>query len=449
MSAGDPLAAPAGFDPVAYLNAPRWRASKPGLERIAALADELGRPQDSLRFVHVAGTNGKGSICAYLAAILRASGFKTGLFTSPYIERFEDRIRVDGEQIGSEELLAATLRVREAARAVEERLGEHPTEFELMCAVALVHFQAAGCDICVMETGLGGRLDATNIIMPDVSVIARIGFDHTELLGETLSEIAAEKAGIIKEGRPVVSWPQERHAMEVIEDVCASRGCALTMPAFDRLDAGALDMSSLARSFRYEGSGYATHLLGSCQPQNASIAVEAARALRRCGWDVSDEALRVGIEHAVWPGRFEVLEGAPLAVVDGAHNPQGAEALAESLRELLAASGRAEDAVSFVMGVLADKDYEYMIEPLVPFASSFAAYAPDNPRALAADDLARAIRRQAPPDVPVQTAASPEAAVELALAQAGAAGCVVACGTLYSVARIKRCLLAIRSAGIS
>lgn len=440
--------APEGFDPVAYLNEPRWRASKPGLERIEALTAKLGRPQDALRFVHVAGTNGKGSICAYLAEILQACGLKVGLFTSPYIERFEDRICVDGRRIGEADLRAATLRVREAASAVEARLGEHPTEFELMCAVALVHFEVQRCDICVMEVGLGGRLDATNVILPDLSVIARIGFDHTELLGDTLSEIAAEKAGIIKEGRPVVSWPQEPEAMGIIRDVCASRSCALTMPDLHQLAARPLSMSALERRFSYKGAAYETGLLGSCQPQNASVAIEAAYALRRLGWEVPDEAIAQGVQRAAWPGRFEVVGTAPLVVVDGAHNPQGAQALADSLHELLSACEMEGRAVSFVMGVLADKDYEAMIEPLAPFGIAFATYAPDNPRALAAQDLARAISRQVPDGVAVEAAADVQAAVRLALARIPSDGCLVACGTLYSIAAIRRCLQGASPAGI-
>lgn len=440
---------PEEFDPVAYLNEPRWRALKPGLERIEALAAKLGRPQDALCFVHVAGTNGKGSICAYLAEILQASGLKVGLFTSPYIERFEDRICVDGQRIGQADLRAATLRVRAAAEAVEVQLGEHPTEFELMCAVALVHFQAQRCDLCVMEVGLGGRLDATNIILPDLSVIARIGFDHTELLGDTLSEIAAEKAGIVKEGRPVVSWPQEPEAMGVIRDVCASRSCALTMPDVHQLEVQPLSMSALKRCFSYKGAAYETSLLGSCQPENASVAIEAAYALRRLGWEIPDEAIRYGVRQAVWPGRFEVVGTAPLAIVDGAHNPQGAQALADSLRELLAACEMEGRAVSFVMGVLADKDYEAMIEPLAPFGTAFATYAPDNPRALVAQDLARAISRQVPDGVVVEAAADVQAAVQLALARTPSDGCLVACGTLYSVAALRRCLQGASPAGIA
>ena len=227
------------FDAIEYINTPRWLTSRLGLERIRELLDRLGRPQDRLKFVHVAGTNGKGSTCAFTASILAEAGFKTGLFTSPYVETFHERIRVNGRNISDEDLTAATLRVRECAEAMEAEGGEHPTEFELMTAVALVHFAHVGCDIVVLEVGLGGRLDSTNVIAaPEVAAIVSIALDHTNLLGNTLAEIAHEKAGIVKEGSTVVSWPQEPSAMEVVEDAARRAGDKLVVPDFSQLSVG-------------------------------------------------------------------------------------------------------------------------------------------------------------------------------------------------------------------
>ena len=227
------------FDAIEYINTPRWLTSRLGLERIRELLDRLGRPQDRLKFVHVAGTNGKGSTCAFTASILAEAGFKTGLFTSPYVETFHERIRVNGRNISDEDLMAATLRVRECAEAMEAEGGEHPTEFELMTAVALVHFAHVGCDIVVLEVGLGGRLDSTNVIAaPEVAAIVSIALDHTNLLGNTLAEIAHEKAGIVKEGSTVVSWPQEPSAMEVVEDAARRAGDKLVVPDFSLLSVG-------------------------------------------------------------------------------------------------------------------------------------------------------------------------------------------------------------------
>ena len=304
------------FDPIAYINTPHWQASRLGLERIRELLERLGRPQDRLKFVHVAGTNGKGSICAYLASILSAAGHRTGMFTSPYIERFEERIRVDGAMISPDELRDVTLAVREHAEAMAEETGDHPTEFELMTAVALEHFARCGCDIVVLEVGLGGRLDSTNVIdAPEACVIARIGLDHTALLGNTLAAIACEKAGIIKEGSAVVSWPQEPEAMAVIEHAAAEHGCELRMPDFAQLEEGAIrweDGAPPFRPFSYkEWADLRTGILGSYQPQNATVALEAVDVLRGRGWRIPDEAVRVGVARTRWQGRFEIVEGGP------------------------------------------------------------------------------------------------------------------------------------------
>ena len=247
------------FDAIEYINTPRWLTSRLGLERIRELLDRLGRPQDRLKFVHVAGTNGKGSTCAFTASILAEAGFKTGLFTSPYVETFHERIRVNGYNISDEDLTAATLRVRECAEAMEAEGGEHPTEFELMTAVALVHFAHVGCDIVVLEVGLGGRLDSTNVIAaPEVAAIVSIALDHTNLLGNTLAEIAHEKAGIVKEGSTVVSWPQEPSAMEVVEDAARRAGDKLVVPDFSMLSVGKVTRGAalLTRGTALEREGH-------------------------------------------------------------------------------------------------------------------------------------------------------------------------------------------------
>ena len=242
------------FDAIEYINTPRWLASRLGLERIRELLDRLGRPQDRLNFVHVAGTNGKGSTCAFTASILAEAGFKTGLFTSPYVETFHERIRVNGRNISDEDLTAATLRVRECAEAMEAEGGEHATEFELMTAVALVHFAHVGCDIVVLEVGLGGRLDSTNVIAaPEAAAIVSIALDHTNLLGNTLAEIAHEKAGIVKEGSTVVSWPQEPSAMEVVEDAARRAGDKLVVPDFSLLSVGKVVGASCEAALEHEG----------------------------------------------------------------------------------------------------------------------------------------------------------------------------------------------------
>ncbi|OUO91338.1 bifunctional folylpolyglutamate synthase/dihydrofolate synthase [Gordonibacter sp. An230] len=482
------------FDPIAYINEPRWLESRLGLGRIAELLDRLGRPQDRLKFVHVAGTNGKGSTCAYLAAILQAAGFRTGLFTSPYLVAFEERIRVDGANISLADLTEATLIVKERAEA----MADHPTEFELMTAVSLVHFARRNCDVVVLEVGLGGRLDSTNVIdAPEVAVIARIGLDHTALLGSTLAAIAGEKAGIVKRGSAVVSWPQEPEAMAVVERAAAECGCEVAIPDFTALEVGsvsweeseahgtvalgenkgavgvarALDAPGadapvdmleatctsnstaapevLARSFTYRGERYTTRLLGSYQPANAALAIEVACALRDRGWRIGAAAVRSGIAFAEWPGRFEVLaDPAPDAagrrfVVDGGHNPQGARALADSLSDVFPG-----ERPVFIVGVLEDKDYPAMVRAVLPLGAAFVCVSPENPRALPAEKLASAIRREEQ-DVPgrsararLHVASDFNDAVSRARDLAGPGGLVCAFGSLYSVAAIKEGLRA-------
>lgn len=441
------------FDPIAYINTPRWQASRLGLERIRELLERLGRPQDRLKFVHVAGTNGKGSICAYLASILNAAGYRTGMFTSPYIERFEERIRVDGAMISPDELRDVTLAVREHAEAMAEETGGHPTEFELMTAVALEHFARCGCDIVVLEVGLGGRLDSTNVIdAPEACVIARIGLDHTALLGNTLAAIAGEKAGIIKEGSAVVSWPQESEAMAVIEHAAAEHGCELRVPDFAQLEEGAIrweDGASPFRSFSYrEWTDLRTGILGSYQPQNATVALEVVSVLRGRGWHIPDEAVRAGVARTRWPGRFEIVEGGSspdgfAIVVDGGHNPQGARALADSLAEVF--PGRKP---VFVIGVLEDKDYPRMLEDALPLGSAFVCVTPDNPRALPAHKLARAIRWTGQDLLGCSASVNPvvardfEDAIRRARELADPDGLICAFGSLYSVAALKEAVRA-------
>ena len=456
------------FDPIAYINEPRWQQSRLGLDRIRELLDRLGRPQDRLRFVHVAGTNGKGSTCAYLASILRAAGYRTGLFTSPYLEAFEERIRVDGENISAADLFEATLEVREQAEA----LTDHPTEFELMCAVALVHFARSACDVVVLEAGLGGRFDATNVIdAPEACVIARIGLDHTKLLGNTLTAIAKEKAGIVKHGAPVVSYPQDPEAMAVIERAAAEAGDELAVADFAQLSCGkvAWDASSPltgadkgaraadsgagapCRQFSYrEFRDLQTALLGSYQPSNAALAIETVRVLRERGWNIPDEAVREGVADARWPGRFEIVGRDPLFVVDGGHNPQGARALVDTLHELMDDSAASRQAarprVVFVIGVLEDKDYPSMLEAVLPEGDAFVVLTPDNPRALPADKLARAIRWTGQDLLGCSACVKPyvsrdaQDAVRQARELAGDEGIVVAFGSLYSVAALKAAL---------
>lgn len=453
------------FDPVAYINDPAWHSSCYGLERIESLLDRMGRPQDKLKFVHVAGTNGKGSTSAYISSILTQAGYKTGLFTSPFIITFEERIRVNGEMIPANDLREVTLFVREHADAIARETGEHPTEFELMTAVALEHFARSGCDIAVLEVGLGGTLDSTNVIpSPEVCAITRIGLDHTALLGDTYEQIASQKAGIIKHGASVVSYPQDDEgATRAIAAAAQAADCTVTMPDFAQLKVGEVNGQAM-RSFYYCGKAYQTSLLGSYQPCNAAMAIECALRLRERGWKISDDDIERGIARARWQGRFEIVEtgeggfgdsgeikseggcrkAGPAILVDGGHNPQGAQVLADSLRDLFP-----NKKILFVMSVLADKDYQSMIENVIDIADGFICVTPPNPRALQASELARAVEkaayaRQIELGCGVSAAESFERAFSDARAVSADGDVICVFGSLYSIADIKAAIEATR-----
>ncbi|MBQ3423683.1 MAG: bifunctional folylpolyglutamate synthase/dihydrofolate synthase, partial [Clostridia bacterium] len=279
---------------LAYIDGTQWFGSKPGLSRTEALLEKLGRPQDGLKFVHIAGTNGKGSCAAMLASVLRAAGYRTGLYTSPYLFRFHERMQVNGEQISDGELAELVTRLRPLAEA----MADHHTEFELITAAALRWFADRRCDIVVLEVGLGGRLDATNVIAaPEAAVLMNIGLDHTAVLGDTLEQIAAEKAGILKPGCEAVAYQQRESVREVFRRKAREVGAGLRVADFSRLEP---EFDSLeGQSFLYKGEPYALSLLGEHQLRNAAVVLETVELLRARGWRISHEAVEYGLYAAV------------------------------------------------------------------------------------------------------------------------------------------------------
>ncbi|MCD8381816.1 MAG: bifunctional folylpolyglutamate synthase/dihydrofolate synthase [Clostridiales bacterium] len=412
---------------LAYIHSTHWQGKRPGLNRVRELLGRLGDPQQRLRFVHVAGTNGKGSVCACMASVLQAAGYRTGCFTSPFLERFNERFQIDGVPISDEALCRLTERVRPAADQMEDA----PNEFDLITALALVWFADEGCDIVVLEVGLGGTLDPTNVIdCPDLAVITALGLDHTRQLGDTLPEIAGAKAGIIKPGGQVVYYGGAPEADEVVRRVCREQGAALTVPDWSRLEVLAWEPDCTLMS--YDGlDGLRLPLLAAYQPRNAALAVTGARLLRDRGWHIPEAAIRQGIETVRWPGRFELLRREPPFLLDGAHNPQGVRATAESLR--LRYPGRR---FVFLMGVMADKDAASMIAPLAPLAEEFVTVTPPSPRSLPADTLAEEIRRRT--GLPARACGSIEEGVELALGRCRPDTGVCALGSLYFSAAIRQ-----------
>lgn len=386
-------------------------------ERLAELA---GRPQDKLRFIHVAGTNGKGSACAMLEAVFRAAGLKTGLYTSPHLVSFTERLQVNRANIPRADVVRLVERLRPMLATFPP--DEHPTFFEVVTTMALLWFAEQRVDVVVWETGLGGRLDATNIVTPLVSVITSIGLDHEKWLGDTLAKIAGEKAGIIKAGVPVVTGVTEPEPLAVIEAVAAARNARLTKvpPA----------KNGLAESANLS-------LIGSHQRHNAAVAEAAVRAVASV-FPISDAAIRFGLENTFWPGRLQRLQqGNQLLLLDGAHNPQGATALAETLRGEFA--GRSP---ALIFGAMKDKDVSAILGLLAPLTRRIVATKIGSERAFPAGELARLCRR-ANPSAIVSEAQS----VGDALEQTRDEPFVLLTGSLYFVGEALEFLGVLRSEG--
>lgn len=414
-----------GEEALAYIHSHGWESRAPGLDRVRELLRRLGNPQKNLRFVHVAGTNGKGSVCACLAAVLEAAGCRVGLNTSPHLERFHERIRVNGEEISDEELGAVTDRVRAAALVCRE----HPTEFELITAAAFLHFAERRCDVVVLETGLGGALDASNVIEnPELSVLTAMGMDHAAILGPTLRDIAAAKAGIIKPAGTVVSRGGCPEADEVFRQVCREQGASLVELDLSRLTVRRLDLEGAVFDFA-PWENLTLPLTGTYQPENAALALTALEALRAKGWRISEEALRRGLEAVRWPGRFEVLSRDPVFLLDGAHNAHGMRAAAKSLRALFPGK-----CLTFLLGVLADKDAGEMLDLLAPLAEHVLVLRPDSPRAMDPAALCALLSERG---VEARPCASVEEGMSAALAAAGKSGAVCALGSLYLCGEIR------------
>ena len=413
--------------PLEFFSQERFQGFKPGFARTQALLDALGNPERELKYVHVAGTNGKGSVCACLSSILTTAGYKTGLYTSPYVVCWNERVQVNGEYISDSDLLEAI----EAVRPIAETMDDAPTQFEVETALAIWWFAHVHCDIAVLEVGMGGEWDATNVIpAPEAAVICAIGLDHTGTLGNTPAEIAGVKAGIIKPGCAVASYGSGEEAEAVIEARCAEKGCPLVRPDLSQL--GNLRPGLEGCLFNYGAyKDLFVPLAGTYQPRNAALAVTAAELLRSRGWNITETHIREGLASVRWPGRFEVLRRDPIFILDGSHNPHGMTATAESLRTYF----RGEK-LWFVMGVMADKDVAGIARLLAPMAAGFAAVEPPNPRAMKPISLADLLRRETGAEaIPFTTI---EAGVDWILTRAAHTGSpAAALGSLYFSGQVR------------
>ncbi len=416
---------------IEYIHSVCWKGSIPGLGRTQTLLKLMGNPEKDLKFIHIAGTNGKGSTAAMIASILRKAGYRTGLYTSPYIYRFHERMQVNGQEISDRELAEITEYVKPLAQSMEES----PTEFELVCCIAFEYFKRQNCDIVVLEVGMGGALDSTNVIeVPEVAVITNIGLDHTDVLGKTVEEIARTKAGIFKEGGNAVVYRGTPGVEAVFEEVCAERNVKLKKADFDALT---LVSRSLEGQVFHCGkwTGLELPLLGDHQLHNAAVVLAVAETLMEKGWKITEENVREGIRDVRWPGRFDVMRRDPLFIIDGGHNPQCIEALVKNIEDYL--KGRK---VIVLTGVLADKDYADMYKPVMPLVEQFVCITPPNPRKLDAALLAQYLTEAGAVATPCQ---SIEDGVRTAMELAGSQGVVLCFGSLYSIGAIRDALDAV------
>ena len=423
-----------------YIHSVCWQKNVPGLARIGELLGKLGNPQKSLRFIHVAGTNGKGSTCAMLASVLGKAGYRVGLYTSPFIVRFNERMQIDGGQIPDAELAEIT----EYLKPFAESMAEKPTEFELITAIALVYFAHHTCDFVVFEVGMGGRLDPTNIIDAEnvaVSVITGIAMDHTAFLGDTDVKIAAEKAGIIKKGVPVVFGgahvPVGAGAdCEVDPAACAkvikAKAQEMGAPYFESHPEALRSVTSDIFGSRFdfgEYEGLFIPLAGVYQPYNAATVLAALEILCAQGVDITEKAVKDGFAAVKWPGRFEILCKNPLVISDGGHNPEGIDAAVESAKTYF------KEKIQLISGVMADKDYAHMAARMGEVACRAFTVRPDSYRALAAGEFAKVFEQSG---VPAEGFATVKDAVFAAMDAGLENGTPTLClGSLYMYGEVK------------
>ncbi|MFV0465543.1 MAG: bifunctional folylpolyglutamate synthase/dihydrofolate synthase [Lachnospiraceae bacterium] len=394
-------------DIVGRIESAKRFGSTPGIEVSKKLLAAVGHPEKDLQFIHIAGTNGKGSTAAFLCSILNISGISNGLFTSPHLIDFSERIRVNGEMIDQE----SVIRIGERLLSIE--LNVRPTMFDLCFVMSLLYFKETKCRIVILETGIGGRLDSTNSITePMICLMTKIGLDHVDILGNDLVSIAKEKAAIIKENALVVSVCQSPKVMEVIRERCNHLNAELWIA--DQLYQDEIGIS------------------GEYQKENAAAAKLSAELLQKFGYKISQISIHNGIKDTYWPGRMEIISRAPFFLIDGAHNAQGATALCDSLKAMYP-----NETFEFIIGVMADKDYTGILEPLLPLAFTIDTVTPNNSRAMGGEQLSEYIRRKG---ISSHSYASVEQMLLYIKEKKSSDVRIIALGSLYFVGEIKKLL---------
>ncbi len=416
---------------VSYIHETKKYGSKLGLTNISKLLELLGNPQDYLSFVHVAGTNGKGSVCAYIATTLVKAGYKTGLFISPYIEKFTERIQIDFNNMKEEHLVDVVLRVKHCVNLMLINKMNHPTEFEINTAIAMTYFHEQHCDIVVLETGLGGRFDSTNVIKKnEVSIITALGFDHVAVLGNSIDKIAFEKAGIIKDNCPVVIYGRNNlMAIEVIKHVAVIKKAKVTLSNYKLVNN--LNGNEDGYTFDYKHiSNLSIGLRGIHQVDNAITALEALFILQKKGYSINTAHIIKGFKNTKWPGRLEVLSKTPYIMCDGAHNPQAANALKEYFDKF-----HHGKKIIFLMGVMSNKEYDQMAAILVKDAKGVICVQVDNERALPKEQLAKTCKKYCHNVLVSDTIAS---GMDTAVKMWNKQDVICSFGSLYLIADVKK-----------
>ncbi len=412
-----------------FIHSTEWQGSRPGLSRITELMEKLGNPEKDLKFVHVAGTNGKGSFCAMLDSVLRDAGYKTGLFTSPFIEFFEERIRFCGDMISKDDLSETVSEIKDACLS----MTDPPTEFEVLTALGFVYFKKKNADIVILECGMGGRLDSTNVIpAPVLSVITGISLDHTAFLGDTVEAIAGEKAGIIKAPSPVLYGGKPGKARDVIRARADELGCPYYEKSYAELYGGKITLKGSTFGYK-KYNKLSLSLLGSYQPENAATVIEAVEILRKNGYSISDKSLRDGLKHTEWKGRFERLRDYPPVFFDGGHNEEGVTAAVRTVKECFG-----KKKINVISGVLRDKDYEKIASKLATVSKNVYTVTPDSPRALDSESYAEVLREKGASATAYDTF---DSAVKQAVSDSMKSGTPILCvGSLYSYPDFKKAL---------
>lgn len=411
------------IDYIEQTDTPRQRY---GLEKLKQALHRMGDPQEKVPYVHIAGTNGKGSTASMLSSVLNHAGLRCGLYTSPHLQRYNERFQIAGEPISDEQLIQSVQRVQQVC----EQLGGTPIVFEVLTLMAFELFARLDCQIAVLEVGIGGRLDSTNCIpSPQAAVVTQLGLDHTETLGDTIEQIAWQKGGIAKPGSRLVMAAQQEEAMEVVRQICRQEDCAFCVADPKRMQL----LSSTLKGQRVLDEHFGELLIplaGGHQIKNAANVLCTVEQLVQRGWKIPTEAVRDGLAAAKWSARFELLDESPYFILDGGHNPQCVQAAMDALEQFFPG----KKAV-ILTGMMQDKDTEQMLEQMAEHAACFVCLHPDSPRALSAEQLAQQVKERF--GLPAFCCESIAQGVALAREKAGSDGLVCALGSLYLAAEVR------------